>query len=98
MSELNQFQKTILNAIASEQEETVQIAMCQYKDGDDIENLLYNTTYELIAGIMTLIDGYTNDNIKLDIVDRLTGDRLKEKPFIELHDRIADFIKYEKPK
>ncbi|SHJ56544.1 hypothetical protein SAMN02745136_00399 [Anaerocolumna jejuensis DSM 15929] len=98
MSELNQFQKTILNAIASEQEETVQIAMCQYKDGDDIENLLYNTTYELIAGIMTLIDGYTNDNIKLDIEDRLTGDRLKEKPFIELHDRIADFIKYEKPK
>lgn len=98
MSELNQFQKTILNAIASEQEDTVQIAMCQYKDGDDIENLLYNTTYELIAGIMTLIDGYTNDNIKLDIVNRLTGDRLKEKPFIELHDRIADFIKYEKPK
>lgn len=98
MSELNQFQKTILNAIASEQEDTVQIAMCQYKDGDDIENLLYNTTYELIAGIMTLIDGYTNDNIKLDIVDTLTGDSLKEKPFIELHDSIADFIKYEKSK
>ena len=60
--------------------------------------MLYDTTYDVIAGIMTLIDGYVDDNIKLDIVDRNSGIRLKEKPFIELHDAIADFIRFEKKK
>ena len=96
ISELNLFQKAILNAIALAQEEAVQIALCNYKDGDDIENLLYDTTGELIAGIMTLIDGYVDGSIQLDIIDRNSGVKLKENPFIELHDKIVDFIKFEK--
>ncbi len=70
--------------------------MCNYKDKDDIENLLYATTGELIARIMTLIDGYVDSNIQLDIIDRISGLKLKENPYIELHDRIVDFIKFEK--
>lgn len=96
ISKLNPFQESILNAIALEQEQVVQIALCNYKNGDDIENLLYDTTGELIAGIMTLIDGYVDNNIQLDIIDRNNGTKLKENPFIELHDKIIDFIKFEK--
>jgi hypothetical protein len=96
--ELNLFQKAILKSIALEQEEAVQIALSKYKDGDDIENLLYDTTGELIAGIMTLIDGYVDSNIELDIIDRNNGIKLKENPFIELHVKIVDFIKFEKQK
>jgi hypothetical protein len=95
ISEMNIFQKTILNAIALEQEEAVQIALSKYKVGDDIENLLYDTTGELIAGIMALIDGYIDDNLQLDIIDRNSGIKLKENPFIELHDKIVEFIKFE---
>jgi hypothetical protein len=93
IAELNSFQKTILMAIALEQEKAVQITLCNYKDGDNIENILYNTTGELIAGIMTLIDGYVDNNIQLDIIERSSGVKLKENPFIELHDTIVDFIK-----
>lgn len=96
ISKLNLFQKVILNSIALEQDEAVQISLCNYKDGDDIENLLYGTTGKLIAGIMTLIDGYVDSNIQLDIVDRNNGTKLKENPFIELHDKIVDFIKFKK--
>ena len=28
--------------------------MSNYKEGDDIENLLYGTTYELLAEVLTL--------------------------------------------
>ncbi|MDT8719173.1 hypothetical protein IAI10_21205 [Clostridium sp. 19966] len=70
--------------------------MCNHKAGDNIENLLYSTTAELIAEIMTLIDGYADNNIELDIINKSNGIRLKEKPSIELHDKIVDFIKFQK--
>ncbi|MBU3169886.1 hypothetical protein [Clostridium estertheticum] len=47
---------------------------------------------------MTLIDGYVDSNIQLDIIDKNNGIKLKENPFIELHDKIVNFIKFEKQK
>ena len=46
---------------------------------------------------MTMIDGYSGGNNKLEVINIETGDKLKENPFIELHDSIRDYIKYEKP-
>lgn len=92
----NEFQHKFLKFISDVQDDEVQIALSKYKDGDDIENLLLDVTYNVIVEIMTMIDGYCGDNNKLEIIDTKTGVKLKEDPFIELHDSICDYIKYEK--
>lgn len=94
--EYNQFQKKFLQAIADIQDTEVQIALSKYKHGDDIENLLLDVTFEVIVSIMEMIDGYYGDNVKLDIINIETAEKLKDKPFIELHDRICEYIKYNK--
>ncbi|MPM32442.1 hypothetical protein SDC9_79004 [bioreactor metagenome] len=45
---------------------------------------------------MTFIDGYYRDNERLEIINTETGEKLKENPFIELHDCINSYLKYEK--
>lgn len=70
--------------------------MSKYKDGNDIENLLLDVTYNVIVDIMTIIDGYYGDNKRLEVISTETGQKLKENPFIELHDCICDYLKYEK--
>jgi len=58
--------------------------------------MLYDVTYEVVTEIMELIDGYFihSDN-KHDIINTVTGERLKENPAIELHDRTEGFLRYE---
>ena len=38
---------------------------------------------------------FESERDKLDIVNTKTGKGLKTDPFIELHDAVCDFIKYE---
>ena len=56
----NAYQKDFFEKLAYMQEETVQIALCKYKPGDDVEDLLYEVTYDILAELMTWIDGYGN--------------------------------------
>ncbi|MDE7252758.1 MAG: hypothetical protein K2O32_07445 [Acetatifactor sp.] len=45
---------------------------------------------------MELIDGYGNnghDMGRLNVVCEKTGEKLKENPFIELHDVVCDYLK-----
>ncbi|MBQ8166599.1 MAG: hypothetical protein IJZ96_06155 [Lachnospiraceae bacterium] len=58
--------------------------------------MLYDVTYEVVTEIMELIDGYSgySDN-KHDIINTVTGKRLKENPAIELHDWTEGFLRYE---
>lgn len=95
MVELNNFQKKILQAMADRQELAVEIAAIQYKLDDNMKKILYDVTYECLIGVMTLIDGYVQYDIKLDIIDRNSGERLKENPFIELHDTLCEYLKSE---
>lgn len=94
----NKFQHEFFKYISDIQDDEVQIALSKYKNGDDIENLLLDVTYNVIVEIMTMIDGYYRDSTRLDVINTETGDKLKENPFIELHDSICDYIKYEKSK
>jgi hypothetical protein len=57
---------------------------------DEIENA-YNLTYETIYKVLELIDGYTTDEIKLDLIDKLSGNPIKSN--IQLHDQCALFLK-----
>lgn len=91
---LTEFQNKCMEAIADEQYIAVQNALCKYKNDDDIENILYDVTFDTIVRVMTLIDGYTNSGLKMDIINRETNESLRQN--IELHDIIINFIRYEK--
>lgn len=91
--ELNNYQKNFFEHLAYIQEHCVQTALCNYKDSDNIENLLNIVTSDVIINIMEMIDGYSDFNSgKMDIIDCETGIRVKESPFIELHDCVGAFI------
>lgn len=76
------------------QDTVVNVALC--KKNDDIENMLYNATYETIYSILELFDGYTKESIKMDIVDIESGESISKG--IQLHDVCVNFINYEKNK
>ena len=48
----------------------------------------------MAAGILELIDGYSPfSSDRHDLVNTLTGERLKERPFLELHDHPEEFLR-----
>ncbi len=95
MKELNTFQKKFMQEIADIQEEPVQIALAENGD-DSLQSDYYNITAETIIRIMELLDGYRSSNIgEVNITCEKTGDRLKNSPYIELHDVVCDYLKYE---
>ena len=94
---VNEFQKRFFEYLADIQESCVEICMIQHKCDDKVtESMLYDVTYEVITDIMEMIDGYSAfSKNKHDIVNTVTGERLKEEPFIELHDQTEAFLRYE---
>lgn len=93
---MNELQKKFFEYLAVMQETAVDICMIQHKcDDASVESMLYDVTYEVITEIMEIIDGYSEfSRNKHDIVDMVTGERLKENPFIELHDWTDEFLRY----
>ena len=69
--------------------------MAQHKcDNEETRQILYEATYDFAVSIMELIDGYSNYSAdKHDIINIVTGERLKENPFIELHDILDGTLK-----
>ena len=95
MKELNTFQKQFMQEIAAIQEETVQIALAENND-NSLQSDYYNITAETIIRIMELLDGYRSSDMgKVNITCEKTGDRLKNSPYIELHDVVCDYLKDE---
>ena len=87
--------KKFMQEIADIQEETVQIALAENGD-DSLQSDYYNITAETIISIMELLDGYRSSDIgKVNITCEKTGDRLKNSPYIELHDVMCDYLKDE---
>ena len=94
---MNELQKRFFEHLAGIQETCVEVCMIQHKCYDEhVKSMLYDATYEVVTEIMELIDGYSgySDN-KHDIINMVTGERLKENPFIELHDQTEGFLRYE---
>ena len=92
MGNLTNKQIEFFKALNEIQDTVVNIALCNKKD--DIENMLYDVTYETIYSILELFDGYTKDNIKMDIIDVESGEIINKG--IQLHDVCASYIKYNK--
>lgn len=95
MKELNAFQIQFMKSVADIQKQSVASALYGKQDRILREEELYALTSEVIYRMMELLDGYGNHSAmgKLDIICGKTGERLKEKPFIELHDVVCDYIK-----
>lgn len=90
MRKLSSSQELFFNTLHEIQEEVVQTALSKYSC-ENAERLLYDVTYDTIYSIMELIDGYTKDNLQLDIIEKESKKSLKEN--IQLHDVCVDFIK-----
>ena len=96
---LNEYQQLFFEHIANIQETAVEITLGEHKlyeheQCDEIRDLLYDATSNVLCDLMVLIDGYSAfSKDKMDIINSRTSQGLKEDPFIELHDVICDYIK-----
>lgn len=96
IKELNAFQTKFMQAMVDVQEWCVVDALYGKHNYASREEELYAVTSEVIYRIMELIDGYGNnghDMGRLNVVCEKTGEKLKENPFIELHDVVCDYVK-----
>ena len=99
--ERNDYQNAFLQYIAEMQEIRVELTLGEHKlyeheEYEKIRALLMDATHGMIYDIMEMIDGYSSFSAdKMDIVNTKTGQYLKKEPFIELHDAVCDFIRYE---
>lgn len=55
--------------------------------------MLYDISAETIYRIMELIDGYYDDKVQVDLIDKKTKESLRTG--IELHDKCVDYLKSE---
>ena len=94
---MNELQKRFFEYLAAVQETCVKVCMIQHKcDDEKTKRMLYDITVGGFTALMEMIDGYSAfSGNKHDIVNIVTGEHLKENPFIELHDQAAGFLKYE---
>ena len=90
MRKLSSTQELFFNILHEIQEEVVQTALSEFSC-ENAEKLLYDVTYDTIYSIMELFDGYTNDNLQLDIIEKNSKKSLKEN--LQLHDVCIDYIK-----
>ena len=94
MNELEGKQEMFFQHLKHIQELVVTNAMSEHKANDNLEEILFDASYESIYRVLELIDGYTSDSLKLDLVDRETGQSLRKN--IELHDKCADYLRHTK--
>lgn len=88
--------KKFFKHIADIQETCVEVCLIKHKKYDDNEarEMLYDITYKFVVEIMEMIDGYSEySQDKHDIINTVTGEHLKEKPSIELHDQLDGIMK-----
>ena len=88
--------KKFFKHIADIQETCVEVCLIKHKKYDDNEarEMLYDITYKFAVEIMEMIDGYSEySQDKHDIINTVTGEHLKEKPSIELHDQLDGIMK-----
>lgn len=95
MNDIQQIQKEFFETLGSIQESSIYQALAEYDKNDSLEDLLYYATYEVIASVCELIDGYTNDRLKLDLIDTNSKKSIKDE--IEMHDECAKYIRWKNP-
>lgn len=89
---MKKIQKEFFVALQEIQDLSVNIMLCNVKSYENMEDILFDVTYDTIYKIMELIDGYSKKNLQLDIIERNTLESVRNG--IELHDTCAEFLRY----
>lgn len=55
------------------------------------EDFIYYVTFDVIVAVIEIIDGYSYNELSLELIDRLSGENIGYG--IELHDTVTDFLK-----
>lgn len=93
MKKISPLQEDFFRTLSEIQEEIVQVSLSKH-NSKDVEELLYDVTYETIYQIMEFIDGYTKKDLQLDLIEK--NSKVSLRTDIELHDTCASFIKSSK--
>ena len=85
---MNDLQNKFVENLVKFQKRSVESCMAEHNcENEEVRKMLNEATYDMTVAIMELIDGYSDfSSDKHDILNTVTGELLKEKPFIELHD------------
>lgn len=78
--------------LANIQDCCVNVALINEGKYSNTEELLKDVTYEVIYGIMELIDGYGGRLPRCNIVNTVTGEVINKG--IELHDNCVGFLEF----
>ena len=92
MKEIENKQQILLQHLKHIQELAVTNVMSEHKANDNIEELLYAVSFESIYRVLEWIDGYSICSLKIDLIDKETGQSMKNG--IELHDKCADYLRH----
>ena len=90
MSQINKTQEEFFLALKAIQESIV-VGFISKPESKDKESIFYDITSETICQVMTLIDGYINEDIQLDLIDKKSGKSLRTG--FELHDKCVDYLR-----
>ena len=91
MKNIAEKQEALFKHLKYIQEKSVVIALSKYKENDNLENLLYEVSFDALCGFLELIDGYVTDEIKLDLIDKETSISMRTN--IKLHDKCVDYLR-----
>ena len=91
MEQIEKTQEDFFLALKKIQEEVVGMYLNESNSWGKNERLLNDITSDIICGIMSLLDGYYDENVQLGIVDKKSGMPLQTR--IELHDKCVDYLK-----
>ena len=72
------------------QDYVVNVSLSKIPKYNDMEKLLNDVTYETIYGIMELLDGYRNHDIRGDIINVPSGMSINSG--VELHDSCEEYL------
>ncbi len=93
---MNDFQIKFMQYLSLIQERNVQTALSKYRNVDNLEEILYETTFDLISDLLEMVDGYDSEfEYKIKILNEY-DENIKENPSIELHDKNEEYLKYKK--
>lgn len=92
MKILNKVQKEFFHMLKEIQEEVVIISLGEIDQGNEIEEVIYDSTYEMSYRIMELLEGYMREDLKFKIIDEKSEVCLGQD--IQLHDVCADYLKH----
>lgn len=74
------------------QDYVVNVSLSKISQYDDMEKLLNDVTYETIYGIMELLDGHKNSDLRGEIINKHTCCSINSN--IELHNYCEEYLKY----